>query len=136
MVGNEQRDDLRAADGVRDRRDLEPGFLGRCARRAAVAETDDDLDTGVAQVEGVRMTLASEADGRRPFRRGARDRRRDELLLPFERDSFVGGSDHNLLLGARTLSPRRAGETDAAGADQLLQAVRTDELLERVELLG
>ena len=30
----------------------------------------------------------------------------------------------------------RAGEADAAGADELLDAVRADELLERVDLLG
>src|SRR6266536_881458 len=64
MVRNEHGDDLRPADGVGDRRDLDPRFLGGCARRAPLAETDDDLDAGVVQVERVRVSLAAEADDR------------------------------------------------------------------------
>src|SRR5438445_9907349 len=47
----------------------------------------------------------------------------------------IEGSDHDLLLVARALRSRGATEADAAGADELLQAVWADELLERVELL-
>ena len=62
VIWDEHRDDLRAADGVGNRRDLEPGFLGRRARRASVPEADDDLHARVAQVERVRVALAAEAD--------------------------------------------------------------------------
>src|SRR3954454_23527135 len=36
----------------------------------------------------------------------------------------------------RAVRVERAGEADAAGADELLQPVRADELLERVDVLG
>src|SRR5204863_7153644 len=42
---------------------------------------------------------------------------------------------HYLLLRARLRLTRRTAETDAAGAAELLQTVRADELFERVDLL-
>ena len=62
VVGDEHRDDLRAADRIGDRRDLGARFLGRGSGRAAFAQADDDLDAGVAEVQRVRVTLAAEAD--------------------------------------------------------------------------
>src|SRR5579864_5245039 len=49
--------------------------------------------------------------------------------------SLGEGSDHDLLLRARPALTRRTAEADATGAAELLQTVRADELLERVDLL-
>jgi hypothetical protein len=61
-VGDEERDELRAADGVGDGRDREAGVLGRGPRGAALAQADDDVDAGVVEVEGMRMPLAPVPD--------------------------------------------------------------------------
>ena len=62
LVGQEQRDDLRAADRVGDGADPEAGLLGRGARRAPLAEADLDVDARVVQVQRVRVALAAVAD--------------------------------------------------------------------------
>ena len=62
LVGQEQRDDLRALDGLRDGRDRDTGVLGSGPRGASFAQPDDDVDAGVVQVEGVGVTLAPVAD--------------------------------------------------------------------------
>ncbi len=62
LIGQEQRDDLRVADGFGDGADGEAGLLGRGAGRAALAEADLDVDAGVVQVESVRVALAPVAD--------------------------------------------------------------------------
>ena len=62
VVRHEHRDDLRAADRVGDRRDLGARLLGGGAGRAPLAQPDDDLDAGVAEVQCVRVALAAEAD--------------------------------------------------------------------------
>ena len=64
VVGDENRDELCAADGVGDRRHLEAGLLGRALRPASLAQADADVDAGVAQVQRVRVTLAAVADDR------------------------------------------------------------------------
>src|ERR1700724_43027 len=50
--------------------------------------------------------------------------------------SFGRVSDHYLLVRARPRLTRRTAEPDATGAAELLQAVRADELFERVDFLG
>ena len=62
LVGQEQRDDLRALDGLGDRSDRDTGVLGSGPRGASLAQPDDDVDPGVVQVEGVGVTLAPVAD--------------------------------------------------------------------------
>ena len=42
LVGEEERDELRAADGVGDRAHLEPCLLGLRPRGRALAQADDD----------------------------------------------------------------------------------------------
>ena len=62
VVGHEDRDDLRAADRVGDGADRRGRPPRRRARRASLAQADDDVDAGVVQVQRVRVTLAAEAD--------------------------------------------------------------------------
>ena len=99
VVGHEHRDDLRAADGVGDRRDLGARLLGGGAGRAAVAQPDDDFDAGVAEVQCVRVALAAEADD------GDLAVEKSEIAVAMNRCHVVGllfeGSDHDLLLRAR-----------------------------------
>src|SRR6476469_4657736 len=49
--------------------------------------------------------------------------------------SLFEGSDHDLLRRARLAATRRTAEADAPRADELLQSLRADELLEGVDLL-
>ena len=58
-VGNEERDELRAAHGVGDGANGQPRLLRRGGRRAAGPQADLDLDAGVVQVERVRVPLAA-----------------------------------------------------------------------------
>ncbi len=62
LVGEEDRDDLRAAHGLGDGRHGQAGILGRLPGRAPLAQPDFDLDARVVQVEGVGMALAAVAD--------------------------------------------------------------------------
>ena len=64
VVGQEHRDELRAADRIaRCERDRQArASAARSRRRAALAQADLDLDARVAQVERVRVALAAVAD--------------------------------------------------------------------------
>ena len=62
LVGEEEGDELRVLDRLGDRADREPGRLRCVPRRAARPEADHDVDSGVVQVERVRVTLAAEAE--------------------------------------------------------------------------
>ena len=64
LIGEQQRDDLRAPHRLGDRRHRQPRILGRPLRVAAFAQPDHDLDAGVVQVEGVGVALAAVADDR------------------------------------------------------------------------
>ena len=62
VVGQEDGDELRAAHGLGEGLDGEPGVLGGRPGRAPVAQPDLDVDAGVAQVERVRVALAAVAE--------------------------------------------------------------------------
>ena len=62
VIRHEQRHDLRAGDGVRDRRRLETGLLHGRPGRAPVAQADAHVDARVVEVQCVCMSLAAEAD--------------------------------------------------------------------------
>ena len=128
LVGKQQRDDLCAAHRLGDRRDGEPRLLGGSPRAAALAEPDLDLDAGVVEVEGMGVALAAVADDRDLPVEEAEVAVRGE---PLPWSSFQ--LTDSLETWARR--DRRAREADAAGAGELADAVRADELLERVELL-
>ena len=67
LVGEQQRDELCAADGLGDRPHLEPGLLGLRPRGRPLAKPDDDADTRVVEVERMGVALAPVADdGHRP----------------------------------------------------------------------
>src|SRR5438105_257062 len=130
VVGEQDGDDLRAACRLADVGDGEPGLLRRLPRGASGTEADLDLDAGVAQVERVRVALAAVAD-------------HSDLACEQLEVSFAVDRGHwlRLLSAQHELAPTLSGggggaaEADAPGADELLDAVRTDELLEGVDLL-
>ena len=62
LVGEEERDELRAAHGLGERADGEAGLLGGRPRGLPVAQADLDVDAGVVQVERVRVSLAAVAE--------------------------------------------------------------------------
>ena len=62
LVGDEDRDELRAADRIRDVAHRQAALLRRRARLAPRAEADLDLDAGVGEVERVGVALAAEPD--------------------------------------------------------------------------
>ena len=64
LVGEEQRDELCAADRVGDRPHLEPGLLGLRPRGRPLAKPDGDSDTRVVEVERMGVALAAVADDR------------------------------------------------------------------------
>jgi hypothetical protein len=59
LVGEEERDDLRVPHDLGRRSHHEARILCGGARCAAFAEADLDVDTGVVEVQGVRVALAA-----------------------------------------------------------------------------
>ena len=104
VVGEQHRDELRAANGLADRRDRQPGDLGRDPRRAALAQADDDVDARVVQVQRVRVPLAAVADDG--------DLAVQQLRVPFAVDR-----GHAVLLSVqcRTSWPRVTGARSRRG---------------------
>ena len=64
LVGQQDRDELRARDGVGHGANREAGRLRLAPGGRALAQADLDLDAGVAQVERMGMALAPVADDR------------------------------------------------------------------------
>ena len=64
LVGQQDRDELRAGDGVGDRADRQAGRLGLAPGGRALAQADLDLDARVAEVERMGVALAPVADDR------------------------------------------------------------------------
>src|SRR6185503_12446145 len=62
LVGKQDGDELGTGDRLRDRADGQPGVFRKGPRLAALPEPDLDLDAGVVQVEGMRVSLAAVAD--------------------------------------------------------------------------
>src|SRR5690606_12241060 len=62
FVGQQHHDDVGGLDGLGDFFDLEAGVGGLVPRSAVLAQTDDDLDTRLMQVQGVGVTLRAVAD--------------------------------------------------------------------------
>ena len=128
VVGDEHRDELRAAHGLGDRADLEACILGRLRASRFLRADRRDVDAGVAEVERVRVALAAEADD------GDLAVEKLELAVAMNR-CHVGSFQTRDVLRDASRRACGAAESDAAGSAELLQAVRTDELLERVDLL-
>src|SRR5579862_666692 len=126
VVGEEQRHDLRTANRVRNGANLEAGVLGGRLRAAAVAQSDDDVDAGVAQVERMRMPLAAVADD------GDLAGEEIEVALAIDGCHAVLLSGQHVLARTFAVGTVRTAEADAPGAHELLQPMRTDELLEGV----
>src|SRR5262249_7200086 len=89
-------------------------------------ETDVNVDAGVMEVECVRVTLAAEADD------GDLAVEKLELTVAMNRCHVAPLDENFVRAGPRTCG---AAETEPAGAAELLQTVRTDELLERIDFL-
>src|ERR671910_888609 len=64
LVREKEGDELRILYRFGNRADGEPRRLGRVARRTPRPEPDHHVDTGVVQVERVRVALAAEAENR------------------------------------------------------------------------
>ncbi len=64
LVGEEDRDELRAPHRLGDRAHREAGRLGGLARGALGAQADLDVDAGVREVERVGVSLAAVAEDR------------------------------------------------------------------------
>ena len=62
VVGREHHDDVGGGRGVGDGVDLEAGVLHLGPAAGAGVEADDHVAAGVAQVEGVGVTLRAKAD--------------------------------------------------------------------------
>ena len=62
VVGQQDGDELCATDGIGDLANRQPGGLSLLPRLAPGAQADLDLHAGVAQVQSVRVPLASVAD--------------------------------------------------------------------------
>ena len=62
LVGQQHATSCAPRDGLGAVRDGEPGLLGACPRRAALAQPDHDLDARVVQVQRVRVALAAVAE--------------------------------------------------------------------------
>jgi hypothetical protein len=112
VVGQEQRDDLRARHGVADRAHLEAGVLGGRARAAAVAQADLHVDARVAQVQRMGVPLAAVADD------GDGSGQEVEVAFAVDRCHLVllfSGED--VLPGSLVARSGGAAEADAPGAD-------------------
>ena len=64
MVGRQDHDDVGLDRSLGRRDDPQPVRLSLCPAARALAQPDAHVDAGVAQVLGVRMSLAAVADHR------------------------------------------------------------------------
>ena len=62
VIGHEDHDDVRDLSGVGRGEDLEAGSFGLGDTPAAGGEADDDIDAGIAEVQGMGVALAAVAD--------------------------------------------------------------------------
>ena len=120
-----------------DRQHPQPGRLGLGLRRRALAQADAHVDARVLQVQRVGVALRAVAEDRDL---AARDQRRVGVRLVVDGAAIVS------LLAFRTVCETAArqarglavelGQRDPAGALQLDDAERAQQLLEVVELVG
>ena len=122
-VGNEEGDELSALDRVGDGGDGESRLLGGGPRWAVLAQTDHDVDARVGQVERVGVALAPVAEHRD---------------LPVEQVEVAGLVDlRHLQVLSEGLELRLGRRRPMRPVrSELADAVGTDELFERLDLVG
>ena len=127
-VGNEERDELSTLDRVGDGSDGQPRLLGRGHGRAALAQADHDVDARVGHVERMGVALAPVAEHR--------DLAVEQVEVAGLVDLRHRFGSFQTWRGWIAVRPRRRREADAPGASELAHAVGTDELFERLDLVG
>src|ERR1051325_9944702 len=147
LVGQQDHHDVGHLRGVRDGRDLQAFLLRAAPALRALVEADHDVLAGVLQVQRVRVALAAVADDGDLLALQQSEVRvlvvidlRGHVPFPF----LIGEADHSRIfhgacsLGlfdlARGFRPRPARDGHPAGADDLLDAHRPEQLDERLDL--